>query len=217
MNGFAFPARGMIGIHRVFHPQLQDRAVHRKRTDRPSGDRQRSPKSCRAAVQRAAKAPVVRPAAAGRGRPTRAVIRSSTRSRGRPPVIASSLSRKREATVGERLSRRARVMSTSGAPSALAKSCADKADRILERGHAERRPDLGRKPRVGSGKRRPHTFVEAAEDHHVGALQPRFEKAPDEDTRVTAIRRAHRAFVEKLAKKRRGIFGADRQPRRRPA
>src|SRR6476469_9373474 len=43
----------------------------------------------------------------------------------RPLLIASSRSRNRDATVGDRESRAARVMSTSGAPSALAKSCAE--------------------------------------------------------------------------------------------
>ena len=71
---------------------------------------------------------------------------------------------------------------------------------------------LGGSHGSGAGKRRPDAFVEAAEDHQVGALQPRFEQAPDEDARMPAIRRAHRALVEQLAKQRHGIFGRDGQP-----
>ena len=56
--------------------------------------------------------------------------RSRRMSRVTPPVIAASRCHRREATVGERASRRARLSSTRGAPSAGTKSCAASPTRV---------------------------------------------------------------------------------------
>ena len=88
---------------------------------------------------------------AGPGSSSARVSRSSRRSRGSPPLSASSRSRKREATVGERRSRRARVISTSGAPSALAKSCAASPMRDFERRHSKLARTLGGSHGSGAG------------------------------------------------------------------
>ena len=90
-----------------------------------------------------------------------------------------------------------------------------KADPELQRRHAERRANLRRKPRIGRWKRRPNSFVEAAEDDQVGALQPRLEQPPDENPRMPAIRRPNRALIEQLPKQRHRVLGGDGQ-RARP-
>ena len=149
----------------------------------------------------------------GPGSSSARVNRSSVTSRGRPPLIASSRSRKRDATVGDRLSRRARVISTSGAPERAREIVRGKPDPEFERRHAELGADLGRQPRIGRGQRRPDAFVQSAEDDQVGALQPRFEQAPDEDARMTAVGRPHGARVEQLAQQRHGVVGADDRAR----
>ena len=59
--------------------------------------------------------------------------------------------RKREATVGERPSRRARVISTSGRPERACEIMRGKTDPRVERRHAEIGPHLGRQPRIGRG------------------------------------------------------------------
>ena len=159
-------------------------------------------------------APAGRPAAAARDRRARAVSRSSGVAR----QAAADRIQPQQKTRGD--GRRLGV-----APGArdqhlrraqrAGEIVRGKPDAGLERRHPERRANLGRQPRIGRGKRRPHAFVQSAEDHEVGALQPRFEQAPDEDARMPAIGRPHRLRVEQLAQQRHRIFGGDRQPLRR--
>ncbi len=59
----------------------------------------------------------------------------------------------------------------------------------LGRGQAQQPPDPRREPGVGGRRGGPSSFVEPAEDHQVGALQPRFEQAPDEQAGMSAIGR----------------------------
>ncbi len=66
----------------------------------------------------------------------------------------------------------------------------------------------------GAGRRRPDAFVEPAEHHQIGLLQPRFEQAPDEHARMTAIGRPHALLVEQLAQQRHRVLGRHGQRQR---
>ena len=133
----ALPSGRMIRVDRVDRAQLQDglRIISERIRFEPvhGGDRDAvGPLFCR---QRR-RGPVDRARRRQDHRARASAARASCRVASRR-VIASRRSRKREATVGERLSRRARVISTSGAPSALAKSCAGKTDPAVEGRHAQ--------------------------------------------------------------------------------
>ncbi len=63
-----------------------------------------------------------------------------------------------------------------------------------------RQPQIGAnfrgEPRVGRRKRRPDTFVQAAQDHQIGPLQSRLQQAPDEHARMTAIGGSYAHLIE---------------------
>ena len=125
MDRAAAPRRARIGIDRVEAAQAEHRArVESERVGlQPVDLGDRDP--ARAARRRAATARAGRRAAARPGRRARAPSRSSGTSRASPPVIASSRSQKREATVGDAgVAPGAGDQHLRGAPSALAKSCA---------------------------------------------------------------------------------------------
>jgi hypothetical protein len=134
----------------------------------------------------------------------------------RPPVIASSRSQKREATAGARASRRARVTSTCAPAERAGEIVRGQADPPLQRRQAELVPDARREPRVGRRQRRPGAFVEAAQDHQVGLLQPRLEQAPDEDARMLAVRRPHRDRAISCSSTARQVGGLSRPGRAAP-
>ena len=65
------------------------------------------------------------------------------------------------------------------------------ADPPFQRRQPELRTEPWREPRIGRGQGRPDPFVEPPKDHEVGPLEPRLDKAPDEQAGMLAIRRAH--------------------------
>jgi hypothetical protein len=66
-----------------------------------------------------------------------------------------------------------------------------KADPALQRRQSQLGSQPRRQPWIGRRQRRPDPFVEAAEHHEIGTLQPRLEQAPDEDARMLTVRRPH--------------------------
>ena len=96
--------------------------------------------------------------------------------------------------------------------------CAERAGEIMrgrpdakiEPGQPQIGADLGREPRIGCGRRRPHALIEAPEHHQVRLLQPRFQETPDEDARVSAIGRPHMLPLEQVAEHGHGVLGRDR-------
>src|SRR3546814_10824884 len=78
---------------------------------------------------------------------------------------------------------------------------------------AEQAADAGGQPRVRLGRGGPAPLVEPAQYHQVGALQPRFEQAPDEQARMPAIGGAH-ARLRQYLPQHRGKIG--RVDQRRP-
>ena len=66
------------------------------------------------------------------------------------------------------------------------------ADAAFRRGQTEACPHGPAEPGVGSRRRWPGAFVEAAQHDQVGALQPRLQKPPDEKPGMAAMARPHR-------------------------
>ena len=58
---------------------------------------------------------------------------------------------------------------------------------------------------------RPHAFVEAAEDHEIGLLQPRFERAPDEEPRMQRRAWPHHLAGNEAAIEGRIVGGGERE------
>ncbi len=58
---------------------------------------------------------------------------------------------------------------------------------------------------------RPRALIEAAQDHHVGLLQPRFERAPDEEAGMGEPARTHHLAREQAAEEGRVIAGLELQ------
>ena len=84
-----------------------------------------------------------------------------------------------------------------------------KPDADVEPGQPEQTADARREPRVGARQGRPARFIEPAEHHHIGMLEPRFEQAPDAKARVAAIRPPHGCGLEQLAQQRDALAGLD--------
>ena len=185
-----FHARAMVGVDRVHARAAEDRlGIESERIGLEPVDRgHRDP--VRPLLGRRAMARAGRRAAAGRDRraPASAVPAGVARQARR--LIASSRSQKRDATVGELRSRRARVISTSRRTQRAGEIVRGKPDPEFEAG-MPRSPDLRREPWIGRRQAPASALVEPAEDDQVGALQPRLEQAPDEDARMAAIGRAH--------------------------
>ena len=57
----------------------------------------------------------------------------------------------------------------------------------------------------------PHPFVEAAEDREIGLLQPRFERAPDEQARMQRGAWPHHFAGNQAAVERRVSGGGERE------
>ena len=61
---------------------------------------------------------------------------------------------------------------------------------LLRSGEAERFAHGTAEPRPCLLRARPDPFIEAAEDHDIRLLEPRFERTPDEEARMGGIGRA---------------------------
>ena len=66
-------------------------------------------------------------------------------------------------------------------------------------------------PRAGLLMPRPHAFVEAAEDHEIGLLQPRFERPPDEEPRMQRRAWSHHLAGNEPAIEGRIVRGGERE------
>ena len=94
-----------------------------------------------------------------------------------------------------------------GRAAALREIMGREADAPLMRRQAELGAHGLAHPRIGIGLGRPAAFVEAAQDHHIGALQAGFERPPNEEPRMATIARPnHAAFEEGIEQS--GIFAA---------
>jgi hypothetical protein len=161
VNGLALPPGGMVGVDRVFHSKLQDRArieserVRFQPVDR--GDRN----LCGALFgRRRWRRPI------SWNRRTRIVERPSdpfehpvARKAGADCVQTQQEARRHRRRAALAFGARDEDF---GRPERAREIVGGKADAELERRHAESRSNLGRKPRVGRGKRGPHAFIEAA-------------------------------------------------------
>lgn len=91
----------------------------------------------------------------------------------------------------------------------------------LGRGEAQHPPDTGSKPGVGALLRRPAPLVEPAQNHQIGALQPRLQQPPDEQPRMPAIGGADTLAAHQVGEHRGEIGGRDERGavalRQRPA
>ena len=136
----------------------------------------------------------VRMTARGRARapmgPKAARARSSA---SRPAALTKASSRcsQRDGTVGTPSTlQRAGEIDLAGAER-LGEIVGGKADAALRRAEPERLAHRPAEPRARLLRPRPHAFVEAAQDHQIGLLQPRFERAPDEQARMERRARPH--------------------------
>jgi len=86
---------------------------------------------------------------------------------------------------------------------------------MLRRRQAELLPHRPAEPGTGLLVARPHAVIEAAENDHVGLLQARFERPPDEEARVESGARAHDLAGEEAAVERRivGCLQSEALPR----
>ena len=212
MDRAAFPQRGMVGIDRFKHVKLEHRAgieserIGLEPVERGDVDHTRAVGERRAwcgAPDRHMLARLVnrcgeplKPVVAGKTAGHRHQPEPEARGDGRRFIVAPR-------TGHEDLRRAQRAC----------KIMRRKPGAKVEPGKPEIGANPGCKPRIGRRERWPHAFVHPTQDHHIGLLQARFEQTPDEDPRMTAVGRAHRALVEQLAKHRSRVVGVEQQRR----
>ena len=112
------------------------------------------------------------------------------------PASAAMRCTKREVTVGAPAIFGGAGEMTSGAPSACAKSCADRPMRRSGRIEAEVAPHRPAQPRIAARLRRPAAFVQAAQHDAVDCLQARFQRAEDAHAHVVRFRPPHHAVAD---------------------
>ena len=98
-------------------------------------------------------------------------------------------------------------------PEPLREIVGGKADAPLRRAKAKRLAHRPAEPGARLLMPRPDAFVEAAENHEVGLLQPRFERSPDEQPRMQRRARPHHLAGNQAAIERRIVGGREREAR----
>ena len=191
----------MVGVDRIELAQLEDRlcvegeGIGLQPVDR--GDRN----PVRPLLGRRCTARAGRRASRARDRRARGPAAPAAMSRGRPPVIASSRSQKREARSATRR-RAVRGSSALRRAQRAGEIMCGKPDAEIQPANQASARTFGGQPRIRGRQRRPDAFVEPAEDQQIGLLQPRFEQAPDENARMPTVRRPNRARIEHLPQQR---------------
>ena len=96
-------------------------------------------------------------------------------------------------------------------PEPLREIVGGKADAPLRGAKAKRLAHRPAEPGARLLMPRPDAFVEAAENHEVGLLQPRFERSPDEQPRMQRRARPHHLAGNQAAIERRIVSGRERE------